>query len=128
VQTHDVPSPCSEASEIANEWARAEQRGDVGFLDELLDEGLVVVGPDGTVFDKASWLARYRSGDLVHHGYCWKSRIARRHPGALIIVGDLEAASSYRGSDATGRHAVSLTFVAREGSWRLASLQLTRRG
>lgn len=117
----------SEAAEIAHEWAHAEQRGDLALLGELLDEGLVAIGPDGEVFDKQSWLARYRSGDLVHHGYCWQDLVIRQHPSALIVVGNLDTASSYRGSAASGRHAVSLTFVSGEGSWRLACVQLTRR-
>ena len=43
----------------------AQLAGDVAALDELLDDRLVAIGPDGTRFTKADDLAGHRSGSSV---------------------------------------------------------------
>jgi hypothetical protein len=110
-------------------WARAEQRGDVTLLSELLDADFVGID-DGELLDKERWLARYRSGGLVHHAFCWRTIDANVHERGAFVVGRLDHSSSSCGHDASGRRTVTLTAVldrirtgARAGPrWQLAGL------
>ena len=57
-------------------WVHAELRGDVTLLSCLLADDFVAVEAGQTV-DKETWLARDRSGGLVHHAYFWRTLDAR---------------------------------------------------
>jgi hypothetical protein len=111
--------------EFVAAWAGAERRGDVTRLQRLLDERFVAVDGDRTL-DKATWLGRYRSGRLVHHAFCWQTLDARVDRAVAFVVGRLEASSSYRGHDASGRRTVTLTLAARGSRWHLTGLHASR--
>ena len=81
-----VPDPAITFIEtFVDTWVHAEQRGDVTLLSELLDDDFVGVD-DGDTLDKERWLARYRSGGLVHHAFCWRTIDANvRERGAFVV-------------------------------------------
>ena len=111
--------PCVDG--FVDTWVHAELRGDVTLLSHLLDDDFVAVEAGRTV-DKETWLARYRSGGLVHHAYFWRTLDARVDSLGAFVVGRLDHSSSYRGRPACGRHTVTLTVTARSRRWRLAGL------
>jgi hypothetical protein len=55
----------AKVDEFGKHWVEAELAGDVIVLDALSHKDFVLVGPLGFVLDKAQWLDRYASGDLV---------------------------------------------------------------
>jgi hypothetical protein len=102
-------------------WIDAERRGDVTRLSQLLADNFVAVHDGGTL-DKESWIARYRSGGLVHHAFCWRTLDARVDGLGAFVVGRLDHSSSYCGRRACGRRTVTLTVTARNRRWQLAGL------
>jgi Domain of unknown function (DUF4440) len=105
-------------------WAHAERRGDVTLLQGLLDDRFVAVDADETL-DKQAWLARYRSGGLVHHAFCWRTIDVRVDAHCAFVIGEVEHSSSYCGHDASGRGTVTLTVTAQGRRWQLAGLHIS---
>ena len=106
-----VPDPAITFIEaFVDTWVHAEQRGDVTLLSELLDDDFVGVD-DGDTLDKERWLARYRSGGLVHHAFCWRTIDANARERGAFVVGRLDHSSSFGGHDASGRRTVTLTAI-----------------
>jgi hypothetical protein len=80
----------------------AQLAGDVGALDRLLDDGLVVTGLDGAVVGKADDLALHRSGRLkVTRMDPSDTRIVRLGPVAVVSV-RMEAAAVVDGAAVSG--------------------------
>ena len=122
-----VPPAASQATspidELLDRWATAERRGDVARLRSTLDPSFTAVAADGTVFDKESWIERYRTGDLVNDAFVWRTRRWCRRRGVVVVVGDVDQISSFRGRDASA--ALTLAVVADGLRWRLLSLHAT---
>ena len=106
-----VPDPAgSFIDTFVDAWVHAEQRGDVTLLSELLDDDFVGVD-DGDTLDKERWLARYRSGGLVHHAFCWRTIDANVRERGAFVIGCVDHSSSSGGHDASGRQTVTLTAI-----------------
>ncbi len=56
---------------LAGNWVTAEKRRDITFLDRLLTNNFVGIGPRGFILTKAEWLQRLRSGDLKYESLNW---------------------------------------------------------
>jgi ketosteroid isomerase-like protein len=115
----------STIEELENRWARAEVDGDVTTLDELAIEDFTLVGPFGFVLDKAQWLDRYRSGDLVTSELDWHDLRVREIGDTALVVGVHEQQASYRGTPSNGLFRSTHVWVRANGGWRLAGTQLS---
>lgn len=114
-------------AEFGRRWAKAELGGDVAELDRLLADDFRGIGPRGFIIDKARWLDRYASGDLIHDSFEWTEVEVRRHGEAAVAIGLQRQQSIIDGRDADGRFRVS-QFLARDengGGWRLVGIHLS---
>jgi len=119
----DAPPTSSPIDELLERWVTAERCGDVARLRSALDPAFTAVGPDGTVFDRAAWVDRYRTGDLVNDAFVWRTRRWCRRRGVVVAIGDVDQISSYRGRDASA--ALTLAVVADRWRSRLLSIHAT---
>jgi hypothetical protein len=53
-----------EVLRLADAWANAELRGDTTFLERILADDYIGIGPLGFMLTKQEWLARHQAGDL----------------------------------------------------------------
>ncbi|MFD9871897.1 nuclear transport factor 2 family protein [Streptomyces niveus] len=126
-----------ELAEFGRRWAKAELHGDIDMLDRLLADDFRGVGPRGFILDKARWLERYASGDLIHDSFDWKEVEVRRHGDAAVAIGVQCQQSIVDGRDADGRFRAT-QFLAKGGDgaedgsgsgagdgWRLVGIHLS---
>ena len=118
-----------ELNRLADEWAAAELSGDTASLEKILADDFVAVGPRGFVLTKEQWIARHEAENLKYKSFGLDEMAVRLFGDAAIVVCRQTAAGVYQ--DENGRYDIdesfraTLVFVMQDGSWRLASLQLS---
>lgn len=111
--------------EFGRKWAEAERTGDVAALDELLSDTFRGVGPHGFVLTKEAWIARYRSGDLVHRTFHWEPGEVRAFGDTAIVIGNQSQQTTYQGRDVeNGRLRLTQVLLRRDGIWQLVSIHV----
>jgi Domain of unknown function (DUF4440) len=111
--------------QLSTEWAEAELRGDTKFLDEILTDEFVSIGPFGFMLSKSEWIERHKSGDLKYNEFTWSDVEIRPYVDAAVITGRQEVNGSYQSQPTQGNFRCSQFFVKQNGFWRLAALQLS---
>jgi ketosteroid isomerase-like protein len=111
-----------EVAQLADTWATAEFQGDTAFLEKLLAEDFVGVGPLGFLLSKQEWLARHRSGDMKYTAHTLDEASVRAYTAAAIVIGRLAQEATYRGNPMNTQMRTTLVFVHQHGQWQLASL------
>ena len=117
-----------EVLRLADAWATAELHGDTAFLETLLSDDFIGIGPLGFMLTKQEWLARHRSGDLKYELFTLDEIKVRVYNDAAVLTGRQVQNAAYRGNPIQGQLRTTLVFVQQQGQWRLASLQLSTIG
>jgi ketosteroid isomerase-like protein len=113
---------------LADAWATAELRGDTTFLERILTDDFIGIGPLGFMLTKQEWLARHKSGDLKYESFSLDEVKVRVYNDAAILTGRQAQKATYRGNSIPGQFRIMLVFVQQQGQWQLASLQLSTIG
>ena len=117
-----------EVLRLAEAWTAAELRGDTAFLETLLTDDFIGIGPLGFMLTKQEWLARHRSGDLKYEAFTLDEVKVRGYSDAAILIGRQVQNAAYRGNPLPGQFRTTLVFVRQLEQWRLAGLQLSAIG
>jgi ketosteroid isomerase-like protein len=117
-----------EVAQLADTWATAELQGDTAFLEQLLADDFVGVGPLGFLLTKQQWLARYQSGDMKYSAHTLDEVRVRAYNEAAIVIGRLTQQATYRGNPMNAQMRTTLVFVHQHGQWQLASLHFCNIG
>jgi uncharacterized protein (TIGR02246 family) len=117
-----------EVRRLTDAWATAELHGDVAFLEKMLADDFVGIGPLGFMLTKQQWLARHQSGDMKYTAHTLDEISVRTYNEAAIVIGRLTQEATYRGNPMNAQVRTTLVFVQEQGQWRLANLQLSSIG
>lgn len=120
-----MPTELEQVREVEQAWVEAELAADSARLAELATDDFVLVGPFGFVLDRAQWLDRYRSGDLVTSALEWRDTTARVHGDCAIVVGIHDQQAAHRGRPDNGAFRATHVLVRDDDRWRLAGMQLS---
>ncbi len=117
----------SEIIHLADTWGTAELRGETAFLENLLADDFVSVGPLGFLLNKQQWIERHQSGDMKYDVHTLDEVSVRAYNDATILIGRLTQKATYRGNPINAQMRTTLVFV-QQGQWKLANLQLSAIG
>jgi ketosteroid isomerase-like protein len=115
----------AELEDFGKRWVEAELARDVTVLDALAHKDFILVGPLGFVLDKAQWLDRYASEDLVTSSLTWRDTQARVFGDCAVVIGIHDQQASYRGQPNNGQFRATHFLVREDGAWRLAGMHLS---
>jgi ketosteroid isomerase-like protein len=104
---------------FVEEWATAEQRGDAAFLEKVLVDDFVGVGPLGYMLSKEQWLGRF-AGGLSYESFVLDEVDVRLYGEAAVATGRQKQAGGFQGNDVGGEFRATLVLVERDGRWLLA--------
>ena len=117
-----------EVTQLADTWATAELQGDTTFLEKLLAEDFIGVGPLGFLLTKQEWLARHESGDMKYTAHTLDEVRVRAYNEAAIVIGRLIQQAAYRGNPINAQLRTTLVFIHQHGQWQLAGLHFCNIG
>src|SRR5438270_1277376 len=100
-----------EVLRLAETWTTAELRGDTSFLETLLTDDFIGIGPLGFMLTKQEWLARHRSGDLKYETFNLDEVKVRVYNDAAILTGRQVQHAAYRGYPIQCQFRITLVFV-----------------
>ncbi|MFI5272788.1 MAG: nuclear transport factor 2 family protein [Ktedonobacterales bacterium] len=110
---------------LSAEWASAELRGDIAFLERTLVDDFTGVGPRGFTLTKEEWVQRHQSGALQYSALTMDDVHVRVYGEAAILIGRETQTASYQGQDIPGQFRTTQVWVRQDGCWLLAGLQLS---
>src|SRR5216684_4475125 len=118
-----------EVLRLADAWATAELRGDTTFLERILTDDYIGIGPLGFMLTKQEWLVRHQAGDLKYESFSLDEvKVRVYNNDAAVLTGRQVQNGAYRGNSIQAQFRITLVFVQLQGQWRLASLQLSTIG
>ncbi len=117
-----------EVARLADAWATAELQSDAAFVEKLLADDFVGIGPLGFLLTKQEWLARIQSGDLKYDTLTLDEAQVRMYNEAAILICRLVQGATYRGDPVDAQLRTTLVFVRQAGQWQLAGLHFCHIG
>ncbi len=117
-----------EVAQLVDTWATAELQRDTAFLEKVLADDFVGVGPLGFLLTRQEWLARHQTGDLKYDVHTLDEARVRVYNEAAILIGRLTQEATYRGNPVNAQLRTTLVFVRQHGQWHLAGLHFCNIG
>ena len=118
-----------EVLRLADAWATAELRGDTAFLERILTDDYIGIGPLGFMLTKQEWIVRHQAGDLKYESFNLDEvKVRVYNNDAAVLTGRQVQNGAYRGNSIQAQFRITLVFVRQRGQWQLASLQLSTIG
>ena len=116
----------NELSEVAQAWDRAMVTNDADAIGAYMADDWLIVGSDGRIGSKASFLALVRSGDLTHDVMESHDLEARVYGDAAVVLARGVSGGRYRGQPFHELERVSCVFVRQGARWRCVLTHLSR--
>lgn len=111
---------------LATEWDRAMVENDVDAIGRYMADDWTIIGSDGSVGDKASFLALVQSGVLTHDVMESHDMRVRLYGDAAVVISRGVSGGSYQGQSFRELERVSGVFVRDEGQWKCVLTHLSR--
>lgn len=118
--------PRDEVIGVANEWDRAMVENDAEAIGRYMADDWTIIGSDGSVSDKPTFLGLLKSGVLSHD-------VMESHDVSVRIYGETGVVTArgvsggkYQGQPFREVERVTCVFVRQEGQWRCVVTHLSR--
>ncbi len=108
------------------EWGRAMVRNDAEAIGRFMADDWTIIGPDGSMNDKARFLALVKSGALTHDVMDGDEVKVRVYGDAAVVTARGISGGKYQGQPFRVVERVSDVWVRRNGQWRCVSTHLSR--
>jgi len=98
----------------------------IDALDHILGDEYTFVADDGSVMDKASTIASFKSGDRQVTSYVRDDEWIRTYGDTAVMTYHYTSKETYRGRDDSANDRLIRIFVKRDGQWQIVAGQETR--
>ena len=98
-------------------------KGDWALFDRYMAPGFVFVGPDGSMQDKAQWMADAKSGALKIESSKNEDMKVRVYGDTGIVTYRSIDKGTFKGMDISGQYRWTDVFIKRAGKWQIVSTQ-----
>jgi ketosteroid isomerase-like protein len=111
---------------LATEWDRAMVENDAEAIGRYMAGDWTIVGSDGRVCDKATFLGLVKSGTLSHDVMESEDLRVRVYGDTAVVTSRGVSGGKYQGQAFREVERVSCVFVRQEGQWRCVLTHLSR--
>jgi len=110
---------------LENAWNRAEETKDSKALETLLDSTLVYIDYDGTLMDKAQFIASVKQPALHPEQIVNESMTVHLYAGSAVVTGVYREKGVNHGKPYLRRGRFTDTWVYRDNAWVCVASQST---
>jgi ketosteroid isomerase-like protein len=121
-----VTNDADDVLRTAHDWDRAMIGNDPDAIGRFVADDWVIVGPDGSVGDKATFLGLVRSGDLTHDVMESHDLKVRLYGDVAVVTGRGVSGGRFRGRAFHLVERQSCVFVRQGGGWRCVLTHLSQ--
>ena len=111
---------------VAHEWDRAMVENDAEAIGRYMADDWTIIGPDGSVGDKATFLGLVKSGALTHDVMESEDFHVRVYGDTAVVTAKGISGGKYQGQPFRELERWSCVFVRKEGQWRCVLTHLSR--
>jgi ketosteroid isomerase-like protein len=111
---------------VATEWDRAMVENDAETIGRYLSDDCTIVGSDGNVSDKATFLRLIQSGALTHDVMESHEMKVRVYGDTAVVLAKGVSGGKYQGQAFREVERVSCVFVRQNGQWKCVLTHLSR--
>ena len=111
---------------VATEWDRAMVGNDAEEIGRYMADDWTIIGADGSVCEKATFLGLVKSGVLTHDVMTSEDLKVRIYGDAAVVTSHGVSGGKYQGQAFREVERVSCVFVRQEGQWRCVLTHLSR--
>lgn len=111
---------------LGNEWDPSMVENDADEIGRYMADDWTIIGPDGRVGDKATFLELVRSGVLSHDVMESDDVKVRVYGDTAVVTSRGTSGGQYRGQPFREVERVSCVFVREEGGWKCVLTHLSR--
>jgi ketosteroid isomerase-like protein len=111
---------------VADEWDRAMVENDVEAIGRYMAEDWIIVGSDGSVGDKPTFLQLIKSGTLSHDEMTSEDARVRVYGDTAVVTARGVSGGKYQGQAFREVERSSCVFVRQQGQWRCVLTHLSR--
>jgi hypothetical protein len=122
-QNSDAPAARSKVLALEHAWNQAEAFKDIKAMDFILDASLVYVDSDGSLLNKAEFLAHVKSAHLRQ--VTTQSMTVQIFENTAIVTGTYQAVDFKDGKDVVLRGRFIDTWALRDSTWVCVAAQST---
>ena len=98
-------------------------KSDWALFDRYMAPGFVFVGPDGSMQDKAQWMADAKSGALKIESSKNEDMKVRVYGDTAVVTYRSIDKGTFKGMDISGQYRWTDVFIKRAGKWQIVSTQ-----
>ena len=111
---------------VAHDWDRAMVGNDAEGIGRFMADDWVIIGSDGQVGDKATFLASVKSGALTHDEMTSQDFQVRVYGDTAVVSARGVSGGKYQGQPFREVERSSCVFVRLAGQWRCVLTHLSR--
>ena len=111
---------------VAHEWDRAMVENDAEAIGRYMADDWTIIGPDGSVGDKATFLGLVKSGALTHDVMESEDFKVRIYGETAVVTARGVSGGKFQGQAFREMERSSCVFVRQEGRWRCVLTHLSR--
>jgi ketosteroid isomerase-like protein len=115
-----------EVIRVANEWDRAMVDNDAEAIGRYMAEDWAIIGTDGSVGDKPTFLQLVKSGTLSHDEMTSEDLRVRVYGDTAVVTARGVSGGKYQGHAFREVERSSCVFVRQQGQWRCVLTHLSR--
>ncbi|MGH9380756.1 MAG: nuclear transport factor 2 family protein [Thermoanaerobaculia bacterium] len=116
----------AELIDVAHAWDRAMVSNDAEAIGLYMADDWTIIGPDGRVNDKATFLELVRSGKLTHDVMESHDLQVRVYGDTAVVIAHGVSGGHYLGEAFHFVERVSCVFVRQQGRWQCVSTHLSQ--
>ena len=113
---------------LSNDWDRAMVRNDADAIGRYMADDWTIVGPDGSMSDKATFLGLVQSGALTHDVMESADFRIRNYGSTAVVLARGVSGGRYHGQAFREVEQSSNVFVKQQGQWKCVLTHLSRLG